>query len=118
MCCNVDDWIGEPEYMAGFWIINTELAEVVDRLTIDYGGRIVGVRHACVSSIDPCVVYVNPDLAYVPDLLAIDHDSGDVLWTIPLVEDFKPEFIYEIPDGRLIVTGGTSGKILIIDPSE
>ena len=117
MCCGVDTYMHDPQYMAGLWIINTDLAQVVNRLTITFNGRIYGVRHACVSRVYPSDVDIVPDIGTPEELFIIDKDTGAVTGTIPLPTGFNAEFIYEIPYGRLIVTGGESGKILIIDPT-
>jgi len=54
MCCTPNRDMQEPEFLAGLWIIDPELGEVVDYIDIvnQYGGHI-GVRHACVSSVYP-----------------------------------------------------------------
>ncbi len=87
------------------------------RLTIGSGGREYGVSHACKSNVFLCEVYVTPSTAAPRELFVVDTDLGTIVDTIPLPEDFLPQFIYQTPDGRLIVTGGASGKIAIIDPS-
>ncbi len=119
MCCATEPDIREPEFMAGLWIIDPELCEVVDYIDIvnQYGGYI-GVRHACVSSVYPGHVYISSSTGGPDDLFIIDHDTGEIIETIETVEDFTSQFIYETPDGLIIVTGGDSEKILIIDPSQ
>ena len=117
MCCGIDPSMNDPDYMAGLWIIDTDLAQVVNRLTITYNGRSLGVMHACISQVISGSVYVVPWLATTVQLYVIDKDTGVVTGTIPLPSGFNAEFVYEISDGRLIVTGGESGKILIIDPT-
>jgi len=49
---------------------------------------------------------------------ATPANTGEIIETIETVEGFTSQFIYETPDGLLIVTGGDSEKILIIDPSQ
>ena len=77
-------------------------------------------------SVTPSTVY--PGLAYTApaqwdpstnaNIGIIQKATGQLVRMIDTDDEaFSPQFIYEIPDGRLIVTGGESHKILIIDPT-
>jgi hypothetical protein len=117
ICCLVEDWDYE-NFKKGLWILNTETGQIVDRLSIlDPSGHFRPVIHAYISQINPCNIYIS---AWTGQngwgILVIDYDTGSLISTIDTGPDFEPNFIYETPEGLLIVTGGESGKILIIDP--
>lgn len=117
MLCNEDVDLEEEQYHAGIVLIDPQTDEVVDWLIItDETGLEFGVQHACISDVHPGVVYISTNVASPFDLMAIDYDTGEVLDKLDTPQGFHSQFIYETPDGLLIVTGGTSGKILIIDP--
>ena len=117
MCVSVDSSMDDPNYMAGLWIIDTSIAQVINRLTINYNGRDLGVLHACVSQVSPCDAYIAPAIDQFEKILVIDYFTGAVTSTIPLPSGCTAEFVYEMPDGNLIVTTGKTGNILIIDPT-
>jgi hypothetical protein len=106
-------------YGAAVWVINSESRQIVQRLTItDSIGLKQGIRHAVISECNPGVVYGSMSgLRDTISILAFDQYSGALIQEIPAIPGFYSEFIYELCDGRLIVTGGDTGKILIIDPT-
>ncbi len=118
--CNrcVDRLTGYPEYSQGIWIVNTDTDSVVQRFTIlDSDGHVRGVKHACVSQVHPGTAYLSLGFGGpAAEIAVIDCSTGQVIDSIRADRVFTPEFIYELPDGRLIVTGGRTSNILIIDP--
>lgn len=114
------DWNQEDnyEYMSAIWIINTETNEVVETMKV-FDERDVEryVNHGVLSDVHPGRLYVT--VAGGPQgegVYAIDKDTGEVIDRIFTGYGVRPEFVYEIPDGRLIVTCPHNEKILIIDP--
>jgi hypothetical protein len=106
-----------PEYMDGLWIINTETDSVVETIpVVTSGSDWRGARHALVSEVHPGWVYVTPGSWAADQVRIIDHDTGAYINRIDLADYCIPEFMYELPDGRLIVTAGLAERILIIDP--
>ena len=102
-------------------IIDSSTGSVVNRLSYSWNGHIQGINHAFLSQVDPSKLYASINLisptghSSIP-IAVLDHDTGALLDTIP-VGDVDAQFIYEMPDGKLIVTTGKDGKILIIDPT-
>jgi hypothetical protein len=116
MCSNIHPKIEEEQYRAGIWLIDPDLSQVVNYITITDGdGRQFGAHHACASAVNPCVIFISTDYESPYDLYAVDRDTGEIIAPVGTLSGFKSEFLYETPDGLLIVTGGTCGKILIID---
>jgi hypothetical protein len=106
-----------PEYMDGLWIINTETNSVVETISVPTNTLASsGVRHALLSEVHPGWVYVTPGPSAADQLIIMDHDTGAYINRIDLAGYCIPEFMYELPDGRLIVTAGLAERILIIDP--
>jgi hypothetical protein len=108
-----------PEYSQGLWIINTETNSVVQRMTIcDSEGNKCGVDHAFVSRTQPGIVYLALGFGGThSEIAVVDYYTGAPIRWIRSGRPFWPEFIYEISDDRLIVTGGETERILIIDPT-
>ncbi len=118
--CNrsVDNMGDSEDFSDGLWIIDTELEEVVQTYRIyDIADRIRGVQHLCVSEVRPGIAYMSLGFGGLDAETAVfDMATGQVIEHIQTGLVFTPEFIYELPDGRLIVTGGRTKNIVIIDP--
>ena len=114
------DWNQEEnyEYMSAIWIINTETNEVVQTLKVfDERPVEVYVNHGVLSDVHPGCVYVTTHPGPLGEgVYAIDKDTGATINRIFTGYGVCPEFVYEIPDGRLIVTCPSNEKILIIEP--
>ena len=109
-----------PEYLDGLWIINTETNQVVEtiQVTSSYGYP-MGVSYALVSQVNPGLVYISPGLGgYADELIVMDYDTHEIVDYISFTQYDRmvPWFIYEMSDGRLIITSGSNGKIAIVDP--
>ncbi len=122
ICCLLLNWYAPDDiYRQGLWIVNTDTNEVVERITVeDIDGESRGVRHAIRSKVYPGRVYVtlgNGGTDWTHAALAIDQETGQLIDPIPTGGEDVADFIYEIPDGRLIITQDLSQRILIIDPS-
>jgi hypothetical protein len=114
------DWNQEDnyEYMSAIWIINTETNEVVQTLKV-FDQRPVEryVNHGVLSDVHPGRVYVTTHPGPLGEgVYAIDKDTGATIDRIFTGYGVCPEFVCEIPDGRLIVTCPRNEKILIIAP--
>jgi DNA-binding beta-propeller fold protein YncE len=118
MCVvSTEDWEGYEEYNFGLWIIDTETNEVVDKIqVVDEEGNNVGVCHGILSEVYPGRVYLALAYALNNSVIAIDHDTSELIESLPTGGGYV-DFLYELPDGRLIVTKGEAGEILIIDPT-
>ena len=108
-----------PEYGHSLTIINTDTNTAVQQFTIlDESGNMRGIEHALVSHVHPGIAYLSLGFGGpTASIAVIDYSTGSVIQYIKSGLVFMPYFIHELPDGRLIVTGGESGKILIIDPT-
>jgi hypothetical protein len=109
-----------PTYSDGIWIIDTATNTIVDSYEILDGPYKSGVESLAVSNSCPGEVFVLPS-SYDPStyerVVIIDHSDGAFIGTINVGSPLRPKFICELPDGRLIVTAGASGKIAIVDPT-
>jgi hypothetical protein len=114
------DWSQEDdyEYMSAIWIINTETNEVVQTLKVfDERPVEVYINHGVLSDVHAGRVYVTTHPGPLGEgVYAIDKDTGATINRIFTGYGVCPEFVYEIPDGRLIVTCPRNEEILIIDP--
>jgi DNA-binding beta-propeller fold protein YncE len=115
---------GHPELQDGIWLVDPVSATVVNRVHItDGNGVAVGAFHAVVSQTYPSQAYVSLAAFQSPsqpsgDILVVDYPSGQYIRSIDITgSGCLPFFMQELSDGNLMVTGGETGKILIIDPT-
>jgi hypothetical protein len=110
-----------PEYLEGLWIINTETNQVVETIPVTSShGHPIGVTYALVSQVNPGVVYISPGLGdYADELIVMDYYTHEIVDYISFdaYDHMVPWFIYEMADGRLIITSGSYSKIAIVDPT-
>jgi hypothetical protein len=119
---------GSPEMDDAIWIIDPITNTVVDTFTIkDLNGNVVGAGDAIVSSVYENRVYVamgaydsttvNPGTG--DWILIINPDTGETLDAINTGGEFQyPYFMYEMPDGRLLISCDGAGRMLVIEPPE
>jgi hypothetical protein len=114
------DVVHDPKYNHGLWIFDTNTEELVNSYEIiDISGHSRGVSHLCISSVRPGIAYLSLGYGGLDAEIAVfDMGCGEVIEHIQLGIPFTPEFIYEIPDGRLIATGDTTHNIVIFDPTQ
>jgi len=120
--CNPEAYgiASHPAFSDAIWIIDTADNSVSSTIgVIDsnhrYGAKSLIVSDACT---DGAYVAINQyDDTNSQRILLIDKSSGEVEQAVDTGTEIIPEFLYELPDGRLIVTGGVSGKLAIIDPT-
>jgi hypothetical protein len=118
LCSAMTDY---SQYLSGntdaVIIINSETNQTVNQYNIfDGQGAKWGVSHMVISSICPDEVYASLCGYGNPKIGVLDYYTGALLSSIELDPGLGSRFIYEIPDGRLIVTT-QAHKILIIDPT-
>ena len=113
-----------PEMDDAIWIIDPVTNSVVDTFTIrDLEGNVVGAQSAIISSVHEDRVYVAMGMTHQATvnpgpwdrIYIIDPYSGETLDAID-TEWQASVFIFEIPDGRLLVSCDKSGDILVLDP--
>jgi hypothetical protein len=120
--CIIKNYPDNPEYLDGLWIIDTESGQIVETIPVisSYDDYYRGVSYAFVSEVNPGYVYISPASGgRACELITMDITTHEVVDYLHL-DNYGPSvpfFIYEIPDGRLIVTTAVCGKILIIDPT-
>jgi hypothetical protein len=112
------DIVDNPKSNHGLWVFDTNLEEFVDTYEIiDISGHYRGVSHLCRSTVRPGIAYLSLGFGGLDAEIAVfDMGCGEVIEHIQLGIPFTPEFIYEIPDGRLIATGDMTHNIVIFDP--
>ena len=115
---------GHPELQDGIWLVDPVSATVVSRVHISDGnGVAVGAFHAVISQAYPGQIYLSVVAFQGSDqpsgnILVASYPSGQYIRSIDTGSSgCLPFFIQELPDGHLIVTGGESHKVLIIDPT-
>jgi hypothetical protein len=113
-----------PEYDDGLWIFDPAVNAVVSTFgVVDDTGFYYGVSDAVVSKVHPGVLYVTAQSSSQYDfmqhgeynVIAIDMESGDFLAGTKV--DFYPYRIFELDDGRLLVSGEFQ-TVAIIRPVE
>ena len=101
----------DPQFGYGIWLINPLTGAVDGTVRVnDVYGFSRGVRHACISRERENTLYVTPgtinqvEPTFDYSILVTDLD-GNYIDRGPLPEDFKPEYIVETDDCKLVVTG-------------
>lgn len=126
VCCPVvwDPIEDHPEFQDAIWLVDPVSATIVNRIHVtDGNGIAVGVFQTVVSQVYPDQAYMSIGPFQGPgsptgSILVVAYPSGQYIRSISTTgTGCRPYFMHEIPEGRLIVTGGVTGKILIIDPS-
>ena len=111
-----------PMFMSNIWIIDTQTNTISSTIQAEGpAGTGFGLVSVTPSSVYPGLAYTalgQWDPSTYANIGIIQKATGQLVRMIDTEgEAFRPQFIYELPDGRLIVTGGESHKILIIDPT-
>jgi hypothetical protein len=111
-----------PLFLSNIWIIDTLTNNVVSTIQADgpQGTGGFGLVSVTPSSVFPGRMYTAlgfwDDTQY-ENIGIVNKTTGQLIQMIDVGEALRPQFIHELPDGRIIVTGGESHKILIIDPT-
>ncbi len=111
----------DPKFLDSVWLIDPETGSVTKTFpTPDSYGREHGVKHAFRSELCPDLFYLalmqdmNFDFTD-PRLIVTDFNGMYVDSAIGTPDHFDPEYIYELDDGRVMVTDGLFRKIYIFE---
>jgi DNA-binding beta-propeller fold protein YncE len=120
--CNPESFYlpSHPAFNDGIWVIDSYSGAVTSTINIAIGDYRYGARSLIVSHVCDGEAYVALNQcgnSNANRIAVVDHATGDCLGSLDTGTEITPVFMHELPDGRLIVTGGASGKIAIIDPT-
>jgi hypothetical protein len=106
-----------PAFMSNIWIIDTLTNTISSTIQAGSGFGLISVTP---STLQPGLAYAAHgqwDSSNFSNIAIIQKYTGQLISMIDAGEVFQPQFIHELADDRIIVTGGESHKILIIDPT-
>ena len=109
-----------PGFENGIWIIDTQTDSVSQTIpVIGPDSCEMGAKNMRRSSLNSSIFYVCTSILCSPydyKLLSIDASTGQLVQGISVPYNFAAEDVAELPDGRLFVSTGYLGQLVVVTP--